>query len=108
MVKFKLLKRNETDTVFCDYCQLKSQPKEQTITLYNCKSKSFLVGNMPSDYSVKVGTIPLVVSELVAIYQITTPPWYYRREEDAGSLANMERLSLDVGVMDLFAEMTGV
>ena len=108
MVSFKLKHRKETDTVFCDYIQLKTPAaKEMTLTPFNCKCKSFMVGNMPSDYSIKIGSLPLSISEVTALYQLPIPPWYYRREEDAKNLTLIERLSIDVGVTDIFSEMTG-
>jgi hypothetical protein len=47
------------------------------------------------------------VENIAAVFQLPTPPWYYRLEEDARMLTEAEHLVLDVGVLDVFSEMTG-
>jgi hypothetical protein len=70
MVRFKLQDRSEFETLFCDYGMF----FERSLQLVGCRCKTFVVGQLPCDHAIKVGSVSLV---------------------------------LDVGVLDVFPEMTG-
>jgi hypothetical protein len=103
MVRFKLQDRSEFETLFCDYGMF----LERALQLIGCRCKTFVVGQMPCDHAIKVGGIALALEHIVDVFQLPTPPWYYRLEEDARMLTDAEHLVLDVGVLDIFSEMTG-
>jgi len=103
MVRFKLQDRSEFETLFCDYGMF----FERSLQLVGCRCKTFVVGQMPCDHAIKAGSISLPVENIAAVFQLPTPPWYYRLEEDARMLTEAEHLVLDVGVLDVFSEMTG-
>jgi len=103
MVRFKLQDRNEYDTVFCDY----GLKVGRAFRLFNCRCKSFLVGELPRDYSIQIGTFDLPEEFVVDVHQLPVPAWYYRLEEDAVALSGLSRSLLDVGVLDVFSELTG-
>jgi hypothetical protein len=103
MVRFKLQDRSESDTVFCDYASRTGT----SIQFVGCRCKTFIVGYMPCDHAVKVGSMSLDCNRIVDVSQLPTPPWYYRLEEDARALTQGKRLALEVGVLDIFSELTG-
>lgn len=103
MVRFKLQDRNEYDTIFCDYGLLTGR----TFRFFNCKCKTFVIGQLPRDHSIKVGAMDLAQEHVVDIHQLPVPAWYYRLEEDAQSMTESDRMVLDVGVLDIFSELTG-
>jgi len=103
MVRFKLADRNEFETLFCDYGILSGR----TLQMVGCRCKTFVVGQMPCDHAVKVGNMELALEHIVDAFQLPTPPWYHRLEEDAAGLTEADYLVLEVGVLDVFSEMTG-
>jgi len=103
MVRFKLQDRSEFETLFCDYGIF----FERTLQLVGCRCKTFVVAQMPCDHAIKVGGLSLALEHIVDVFQLPTPPWYYRLEEDAMMLTDAEHLVWDVGVLDVFSEMTG-
>ena len=103
MVRFKLADRNEFETLFCDY----GLSAGRTLQMAGCRCKTFVMGQMPCDHAVQVGSMELALEHIADLFQLPTPPWYHRLEEDAAGLADAEFLALEVGVLDVFAEMTG-
>jgi hypothetical protein len=103
MLRFKLQDRNEYDTVFCDY----GIRVARSYRFFNCRCKSFVVGELPRDYSIQIGTFDLPEEYIVDVHQLPVPSWYYRLEEDAIALSGMKGSLQDVGIMDVFSELTG-
>jgi hypothetical protein len=75
--------------------------------MVGCRCKTFLVGQLPCDYAVHVGEQDIDLNYIIDAFQLPTPPWYHRLEEDAAGLTEAEHLVQEVGVLDIFAEMTG-
>ena len=103
IVRFKLQDRNEFDTIFCDYISISGR----TLRLIGCRCKTFVVGGLPCDYALRVGSMEIGADHVMDVLQLATPPWYYRLEEDARMLMSADRLVLEVGMLDVFAQLTG-
>lgn len=95
----------EMDSVFCDYGMLSGR----TLQLFNCRAKTFLFhSGVPCDYALKAGIMTLPAEQVVEVFQLPTPPWYHRLEEDALALAHQSQaLSEEIGLPNLFRAMTG-
>jgi hypothetical protein len=91
------------DSVFCDYGTLSGR----ALRLFNCRTKTFLIHSaVPCDYALKVGIMTLPAEQVVEVFQLPTPPWYHRLEEDALALARQsQHLAVEVGLVDLFTAM---
>jgi len=105
LVRFRLIGRQEVDSVFCDYGTVSGR----SLQLFNCRTKTFLVESpVPCDYALKVGIVTLPGEQVVEVFQLPTPPWYQRREEDAAALARQSQdLAGEIGLADLFTAMAG-
>ena len=62
---------------------------------------------MPYDYAIKIGNLSLEWEHVMDVLQLPTPPWYYRLEEDANIMIHSGKLLVDVGLLDMFSELTG-
>lgn len=104
-VRFKAAGHQEMDWTFCDY----GIRSGRALQLFNCRIKALLFeATVPSDYALKVGTMNVAVEQVLEIFQLPTPPWYHRLEEDALALARRAHdLSQEIGLADLFRAMTG-
>ena len=50
----------------------------------------------------------LPAEQVGEVFQLPTPPWYHRLEEDALALARQsQHLAVEVGLVDLFIATTG-
>lgn len=104
-VRFRATGHQEMDSVCCDYGMLSGR----ILQLFNCRTKTFLIDcAVPCDYALKVGSMTLPAEQVVEVFQLLTPPWYQRLEEDALALARQSQdLARDIGLVDLFTAMTG-
>jgi hypothetical protein len=108
-VRFRLAAHQEMDAVFCDYGMLSGR----VLRLFNCRTKTFLVlagpvSIVPCDHALKVGIMTLPAEQVVEVFQMATPPWYHRLEEDALALARQSEDSAgEIGLINLFRAMTG-
>lgn len=105
LVRFRQSGQQEIDRLFCDY-GLRS---ERSLQLFNSRIKALLFdGTIPCDYALKVGTTTFSTEQVVEIFQMPTPPWYHRLEEDALALARQSHdVSKEIGLADLFRAMLG-
>lgn len=105
LVRFRLIGRQETDSVFCEYGTLSGRG----LQLFHCHTKTLLVESpVPCDYALKVGIVTLPGEQVVEVFQLPTPLWYRRREEDAAALARQSQdLAGEIGLADLFTAMAG-
>jgi len=109
LVRFRLTGLQELDWAFCDY----GMRSGRTLQLFTCRTKPFLVfarqaAIVPCDYALKVGIMTVPAEQVVEIFQLPTPPWYHRLEEDALALAGqLEDFAGEIGLADLFRAMSG-
>jgi hypothetical protein len=105
LVRFRLTEQQETDSVFCDY----GMRSGHSLQLFNGRFKALLFdATISCDYALKVGITALPAEQVVEIFQLPTPPWYRRLEEDAQALACQSRdLAEEIGLADLFRAMIG-
>ena len=103
VIRFKLQDRKEFETIFCDYGLFTGK----VLQLMGCRCKTFVVGTMPYDYAIKIGNLSLEWEHVMDVLQLPTPPWYYRLEEDANIMIHSGKLLVDVGLLDMFSELTG-
>lgn len=105
LVRFRLTGQQEMDSIFCDYGTLSGR----TLQLFNCRTKTFLIhSTVPCDYALKVGIMTLPAEQVGEVFQLPTPPWYHRLEEDALALARQsQHLAVEVGLVDLFTATAG-
>lgn len=105
LVRFRQAGRQEIDRVFCDY----GMRSGRSLQLFNSRVKALLFdATIPCDYALKVGIMTLPAEQIVEIFQMPTPPWYHRLEEDALALARQSKdLAEQIGLADFFRAMTG-
>lgn len=105
LVRFRLTGQQEMDRVFCDY----GRRSGRSLQLFNSRIKDLLFdATIPCDYALKVGTTTLSAEHIVEIFQMPTPPWYHRLEEDALALTRQSHdLTEEIGLPDLFRAMIG-
>ena len=103
MIRLRMPNRTAYETLFCDYGTFVGR----TLRMVGCRCKTFLVGQLPCDYAVQVGEQDIDLNHIIDAFQLPTPPWYYRLGEDAAGLTEADHLVQEVGVLDVFAEMTG-
>lgn len=103
-MRFRASGQKELSSIFCDY-GIRSGPSLQ---LFNCAAKTFLVeGSVPCDYALKVGVMTVPAEQVVEVFQLQTPLWYHRSEEDALELARRSRKVADeAGLAEVFAAMS--
>lgn len=103
--RFKPAGNQEMDWAFCDY----GIRSGRALQLFNCRIKALLLETtVPCDYALKVGNMTLPVEQVVEVFQLPTPSWYHRLEEDAQALARQSQdLAEETGLTDLFRAMTG-
>lgn len=105
LARFQLVGRQqELGSIFCDYGMLSGR----SLQLFNCRAKTFLLDcPVPFDYALKVDAMTLPGDQVVEIFQLPTPPWYHRLEEDALALARQSQdLAEDAGLAGLFSSLT--
>ncbi|ODU24963.1 MAG: hypothetical protein ABS95_01225 [Verrucomicrobia bacterium SCN 57-15] len=105
LVRFRLAGQQEIDRIFCDY----GMRSGRSLQLFDCRIKVPLFeSTTPCDHALKVGTMTVPAEQVVEVFQLITPPWYYRLEEDAWALARQSRdVAEEIGLSDLFQAMTG-
>ncbi len=104
LVRFRASGQKELSSIFCDY----GIRSGRSLQLLNCAAKTFLVeSSVPCDYALKVGVMTVPAEQVVEVFQLPTPPWYHRLEEDALKLARRSReVAEEVGLAEVFAEMS--
>ena len=104
LVRFRAPGQNELNSIFCDYGICSGQ----SLQLFNCGAKTFLIeSSVPCDYALKVGVMTVPSDQVVEVFQLQTPSWYHRLEEDALKLAGRSRkVAEEVGLAEVFAEMS--
>jgi hypothetical protein len=81
----------------------------RSVWLFNCRTKTFLIDDqVPFDYATKVGVLTLAADRMVEVFELQTPPWYHRSEEDALRLARECRATVEeTGLAEFFSLMAG-
>ncbi|HEV2248634.1 MAG TPA: hypothetical protein VGW37_18465 [Terriglobia bacterium] len=105
LVRSRSTDGQESDSVFCDHGILLGR----SVWLFNCRTKTFLIDDqVPFDYATKVGVLTLAADRMVEVFELQTPPWYHRSEEDALRLARECRATVEeTGLAEFFSLMAG-